>query len=258
MNAPSNRVILIAGAGAGLGVPLVRKLSADATCLVVDSERARLDDLVSALDTAGLDMIASELVPAFDEAGCQTLVASVIERFSRIDGLVLAMGIEAGAGRRKGPVHELEIADYDASFGPVLREAFFLMKAVLRPLVAARRGDVIQLCAASAWTGGPYDGLVNAFRAGLVGLSDAAAEEVRPFGVRVQMVGAEPPATPEMAEAVAAAVSYCLSLPPGALSRPVMVEALRPPTARRGAGRKGAPRQDAAPAAAPDSPPNRP
>ena len=119
------------------------------------------------------------------------LVARTLAEHGRIDILVTAAGVA-----RFGPVTEMATADWDQTLAVNLRGALLCCRAVLPPMIAARRGTIINigsmvtsrtLTGSAAYTASKY---------GLLGFSRVLAEEMRPHGVRVGVLSAGATDTP--------------------------------------------------------------
>jgi NAD(P)-dependent dehydrogenase (short-subunit alcohol dehydrogenase family) len=68
-----------------------------------------------------------------------------------------------------------------------LKGVFLSNRAVLGPMIARRRGQIINISSArGAVSGQPYGAAYCASKFGLMGLTEALAEEVRGAGIRVQ------------------------------------------------------------------------
>jgi NAD(P)-dependent dehydrogenase (short-subunit alcohol dehydrogenase family) len=132
------------------------------------------------LDTVGREIAAAggrALSVATDvrqEPAVAALVARTLAEHGRIDILVTAAGVA-----RFGPVTEMATADWDQTLAVNLRGALLCCRAVLPPMMAARRGTIINigsmvtsrtLTGSAAYTASKY---------GLLGFSRVLAE-IRP------------------------------------------------------------------------------
>ena len=154
-------------------------------------------------------------------------VDAATARFGRIDILVTCAGILRAAGSAPKPLVQIDPAEWDAVIETNLRGVFLTNRAVLRGMIARRRGQIVNLSSTSGRVGRALDSAYCASKFGVIGLSEALAEEARPYGVRVHVVlpdavdtpmwqqngpiAAPPDALPP--ERVADLIVYLLTLP---------------------------------------------
>src|SRR4051812_15139079 len=95
----AGKIVIVTGASSGLGVELARALAAAGAVPVVAARRAeRLAEVIAALPRA--DAITCDVTREDDR---ERLVAQVLERHGRIDGLVNNAGMGATAPALKTP-----------------------------------------------------------------------------------------------------------------------------------------------------------
>src|SRR5215216_2763409 len=93
MNSLTHRIIIVTGASSGLGEQLARALAAAGAVPMLAARRAdRLARLRA--DLPGVDAVACDVTDAGDR---ERLVATVMERHGRLDGLVNNAGAGATA-----------------------------------------------------------------------------------------------------------------------------------------------------------------
>jgi len=171
------KVALITGAAHGIGRATVRLL---------------LDEgwLVGAVDVSGPDLqrafgkqgrrvriIAGDVG---DEATAKRAVASTIERFGQLDGVVSNAGIMI-----RKPIRQLTIAEWRRVLDVNLTAAFLLAKAAEKPLRAAE-GAFVSIASTRAAMSEPNTEAYSASKGGLVALTHALAMSLAP--VRVNCV----------------------------------------------------------------------
>ncbi|KQO62115.1 SDR family oxidoreductase [Curtobacterium sp. Leaf261] len=92
MSATEQRVLWVTGGGSGMGAAVARSAAAAGWAVVVSGRRAdALDSVVSDVEAGGGTALALPL-DVQDGGAVATARAAVVERFGRIDGLVLAAG----------------------------------------------------------------------------------------------------------------------------------------------------------------------
>lgn len=119
-----------------------------------------------------------------------TDVRAVREQVARVDAAspLATVVANAGVGLRK-PMVDVEPDEYDQLMDVNVRGVFFVVQAGLRAMAPRRAGSIVTICSTSAFTAstGPmtvYDASKGAVRL----LTQAAAREAAPFGVRVNGV----------------------------------------------------------------------
>ncbi len=182
-SADAARGSLVVGGAKGIGRAITRALAerGDET-IVADLDLAAADATVEELRAEGLVARALAL-DVTDVAAVREVVASVDAETPL--GTVVA---NAGVAFRR-PLTEVEPEEYDRLMAVNVRGVFFVVQAAVRALVPRGRGSVVTVCSTSGFTAstGPlaaYDASKGAVRL----LTQAAAKEVAPSGVRVNAV----------------------------------------------------------------------
>ena len=183
------RVAIVTGASSGIGrdtcVALAR---AGAIPVLVGRDASRLAETAAAVLEAGT---AAPLVLPLDvrlEDDMGRMAAATLERHGRIDILVHAAGILRAAGATLRTVAQLDASEWDEVVDTNLRGTFFANRAVLPAMLAAGRGDILNVSSKSGRQGIAYDAPYCASKFGVIGFSEALAEEAAGAGVRVQVL----------------------------------------------------------------------
>lgn len=173
------RVILVTGAGSGIGFEVARSLAeSGASVLATDRSQEGLDRL-SAETTGALVSYAADLL---DPAAHRSIVQATLDAFGgRIDGFVNCAGIYESAA-----IEDVSEASFDRIIGINLRGPVFLMKE-LKPHLSNPSAVVL---IASGTSIGPtgYQGVYAASKAGVAILAASLAAELAPQGIRVNAV----------------------------------------------------------------------
>ncbi|MFD5257357.1 3-oxoacyl-ACP reductase FabG [Streptomyces bobili] len=187
----AGRSALVTGAGQGIGLEIARLLhehGARVTLADVDAERAAK----AAAEIAGGDA-DSVLGPGrdviglgcdvTDETSVENAVRHTAERFGGLDILVNNAGITRDASLRR-----MSAADFDAVIGVHLKGSWLGVRAASAVMREARRGSIVNISSLSGKSGNPGQTNYSAAKAGIVGLTKAAAKELAHRGVRVNAV----------------------------------------------------------------------
>lgn len=214
---------IVTGASRGIGRATALALSAAGARVAAVARSA--DDLRElAMSPRGGEIIA---IPAdVTRAGdVQALVRRTQDAFGAIDILVNNAGIGIYA-----PLEQLTEADWDAMMAVNLKSVFLCCQAVLPLMRARQRGHIVNIASIRGWQAGPRTTGYATTKFGLMGFSQALAQEVVGDGIRVSVIspggtrthfGGTPPGEkrPELLspEEVARSVVYALTAPPGAV-----------------------------------------
>lgn len=178
------RVCLVTGASRGIGEAIARAFGRNGDIVVVNylSNESRAHDVVGAIAASGGEAaaikadvgIAADVTRMFDE---------VESRFGRLDVLVN----NAGAAR-PGLLMLMDEADWDSVITTNLKGVFNCSKAATRQMISARKGSIINISSMSGITGLAGQTPYSAAKGGVIAFTKAAAKELAPFGIRVNVV----------------------------------------------------------------------
>ncbi|HVV25076.1 MAG TPA: oxidoreductase [Pseudonocardiaceae bacterium] len=171
-----NRVWLVTGGNSGFGRAVTDAAVAAGDVVVATARRiATLDGLPEHVHPVELDVTDIDRIPA--------VVADVIDRHGRIDVLV------NNAGRTHvGAAEETTDAELRSLFDVHLFGPAALVRAVLPHMREQRSGAIVQLSSMGGQLSFAGFGAYSATKFALEGFSEALADEVRPFGIRVLIV----------------------------------------------------------------------
>jgi 3-oxoacyl-[acyl-carrier protein] reductase len=130
------------------------------------------------------------------EDDMQSMAQSTLKAFGSIDILVHSAAILRGKGSTPKMMADIEVQEWDEVIDTNLKGTFLCNRAVLPIMVKQRRGQIINISSTSGLKGRALDAVYSASKFGIFGLSQALAEEVRPYGIRVQVVAPDAVDTP--------------------------------------------------------------
>ncbi|GIX45851.1 MAG: hypothetical protein KatS3mg131_0062 [Candidatus Tectimicrobiota bacterium] len=225
----SGQVAIVTGGGSGIGRATCGALArAGSRVVIVDVNPQGLEETrnLVAKQAAGEAPLALCL-DVRREADMDAMARQTLEHFGRIDVLVAAAGILRPSGSGPKRLVDLSLTEWEAVLDTNLKGVFLSNRAVLPAMIRQRRGAIVNVSSVAGRVGRAYDSAYCASKFGVIGLSEALAEEVRSYNVRVQVVLPDAVDTPLWAqnsplprppsalpaERVADFIVYLLSLP---------------------------------------------
>ncbi|HEU5393927.1 MAG TPA: 3-oxoacyl-[acyl-carrier-protein] reductase [Candidatus Methylomirabilis sp.] len=210
------RAGIVTGASRGIGYAVAERLAgAGASLLLCARDGAVLERAAASL-AAGGAKVATAVADVSRAADADRLAESCLSQFGRLDILVNNAGIA-----RDGLLLRLKSEDWEAVLGVNLTGAFYCTRAALRAMVKQRAGRIINVTSVVGVMGNAGQANYVAAKAGLIGLTKAAAREVASRGITVNAVAPGFIET-EMTAALSPAVreAYRAQIPQGRFGTP--------------------------------------
>ncbi|MEU0940944.1 oxidoreductase [Embleya sp. NPDC005971] len=175
-----SRIWLVTGANSGFGRAVTEAAVAAGDTVVAAARRPEtLADLVAAHP----DRIEAVRLDVTDAVGIDTAVRELVARHGRIDVLV------NNAGRTHvGALEETTDAELRALFEVHVFGPAALVRAVLPHMRARRTGAIVQFSSMGGQMSFAGFSAYSGTKFALEGMSEALADEVRPFGIKVLVV----------------------------------------------------------------------
>ncbi len=210
-----DRVIVITGAGNGLGREYALTLAGGGAKVVVNDLGGSRDGTGGGSDAADavvaqIKDAGGEAVANYDsvtsEAGGQAIVLTALDAFGRIDGVIANAGI-----LRDRAFHKLSAEDWDAVVAVHLHGTFHTIRAAWPHLREQQHGRIVVATSTSGIFGNFGQANYGAAKAGMIGLINTLAIEGRKANVLANAVA--PMAATRMTEDIAPA-EVLAALPP--------------------------------------------
>jgi NAD(P)-dependent dehydrogenase (short-subunit alcohol dehydrogenase family) len=188
-------LVLVTGAGQGLGAAICRVLGrAGALVAVTDVREERADGVARDVEQAGGRAFPMRL-DVTDERAAAAAVRETAERHGGLFALVNNAGVDVTL-----PIDELTVEQLDLVLDTNLRGPFVLCRTAAKLMKRQGGGHIVNVASTAAKRGWPNASAYHASKWGLLGLSYALHAELRPHGVRVCAVIAGGMRTPFLLE----------------------------------------------------------
>lgn len=182
----TNKVALITGAARGIGEGIALKFAAHgahiAFTYVSDSSAARAAELQEKLEAMGVKAKAYQS-NAGDPAACEKLVADVLATFGTIDVLVNNAGIS-----KDNLLMRMTNEQWEQVIQTNLNSVFYMTKQVIRPMMKARSGSIINMSSVIGEMGNAGQGSYAASKAGVIGFTKSVAKELGSRNIRCNAI----------------------------------------------------------------------
>lgn len=184
-SAASGRIVVITGAGGGLGRAFAERFGerGDAV-LVADLDLAGAEATVAALEAAGVRARAAQVDVASEQSAAE--LAAVAREFGdgRVDVLVNNAAIYATI--RRAPFEEITVDEFTRVISVNLTGVWLVSRA-LSPLLG-EGSRVVNISSATVFSGSSQWAHYVASKAGVIGLTRVLAKELGPRGIGVNAV----------------------------------------------------------------------
>ena len=182
-------VILITGAGSGIGAALARHCAREgATVIAVDR---RHDPLLGGLEAGARRHIDVRKVDVADEAAVAALIGDVKNKYPRLDAAVLGAAVQY-----RTDLDRMDSAQWREVIDINLNGVFYCLQAVIPLLKSQRAGAIVAFTSGLALTGWPGASAYAASKAALIGMIKSAAHELKAYNVRANVLSPGVRATP--------------------------------------------------------------
>jgi 3-oxoacyl-[acyl-carrier protein] reductase len=177
----AGEVALVTGASRGIGAAIADELSRLGARVVgtatTDAGAAAIGERLAAGGGAGRRLDVT------DGASIDALVESIGKEIAPVSILVNNAGIT-----RDNLLMRMKDEDWQAILDTNLSSVFRACRAVMRPMMKARKGRIISIASVIGLTGNPGQANYAAAKAGIIGFSKSLAREIGSRGITVNVV----------------------------------------------------------------------
>lgn len=176
------QIAIVTGAAQGLGLAIAQGLIDNGASVVLADIGAEQVD-AAAQGLGAPERVAARSCDVTSAADTEALVAFALARFGRVDIMVNNAGIT-----RDGYIGKMTEDSFDAVINVNLKGAWLCTKAVSGLFREQKSGCIVNISSLSGKIGNPGQTNYSAAKAGMIGMTKAAAKELGPSNVRVNAV----------------------------------------------------------------------
>jgi 3-oxoacyl-[acyl-carrier protein] reductase len=178
------KVALVTGGSRGIGKAIGLRLARQGAdvAFTYRGNAAAAEATVAELEGLGRRALAVQ-ADAADGTSAEAAVKTVLESFGKVDILVNNAGIT-----RDDLIMRMSAEAWNDVIDTNLSGAFWMTKAITRPMLKARGGRIINITSVSGQAGQTGQANYSAAKAGLIGLTKATARELASRGITVNAV----------------------------------------------------------------------
>ena len=178
----NNKVVLITGAGGGIGQAAVRKFVAEGAKVMLAD--LGTDDTQPLVDELGADLCACVAVDVTQDDQVKNMVTACVNTFGGIDVFVANAGVEGEIG----DIMSTDVSNLDKVLAVNVRGVWLGLHYVIPVMRDGGGGSIVITSSGAGVQGSPNTACYNASKHAVIGLMRCAALEVAQFGIRVNTV----------------------------------------------------------------------
>jgi len=172
------KVVVVTGAGAGIGRDLALAMARDGARVVVNDVGDAAHQVVTEIRSAGGEALAS-VESVSEAAAAQRIVDGAVDAFGRIDGVVNNAGI-----LRDRIFHKMGADEWDAVIRVHLYGSYYVSRAAANHFKEQGGGAFVHMTSTSGLIGNLGQANYNAAKMGIAALSKSIALDMQKFNVR--------------------------------------------------------------------------
>jgi meso-butanediol dehydrogenase/(S,S)-butanediol dehydrogenase/diacetyl reductase len=174
------KVVIVTGAGSGIGAATAKRFLQEGAAVVLNGRRkSRLEETAHSFPS---DRVLIDTGDISEREYVLGLVKRTIERFKRIDVLVNNAAISA-----LGPFGETPEEDWHKVMKTNVDGVFYAIRAAL-PYLLQSKGSIVNVSSVGGLGGDWYQSFYNASKGAVSNLTRSLALELAPHGVRINAV----------------------------------------------------------------------
>ena len=182
-----DRTVIITGASRGIGAAVAEAVAAKGARVgLIARSRGDLDAVLARVGGRG----ASAVADVADSSALTEAITALEAELGPVDVLVANAGIGA-----YGPFVDITDDELERVVRVNVLGTMYAIRSVLPGMIARRRGHIVTIGSIAGRIGSPFEAVYSATKFAGVGLTEALAVEVEPYGIGVSVVNPGPVAT---------------------------------------------------------------
>lgn len=175
---------LVTGGSRGIGRAIVLRLATQGAdiAFTYKGNTAAAAEVVAAVEALGRQAVSIQ-ADCSDGEVAESVVKGALDAYGKVDILVNNAGVT-----RDDLIMRMTADAWDQVIDTNLSGAFWMIKAVTRPMLKARSGRIINITSVSGQAGQMGQANYSSAKAGLIGLTKAAARELASRSITVNAV----------------------------------------------------------------------
>lgn len=180
----TGKIAVVTGASRGIGRAIAKKLASEGAVVVINynGSKEKAEEVKAEIEEKGQSARIYQC-DVSDFAACEAFIQDVIREFGRIDILVNNAGIT-----KDGLLMKMSEEDFNKVIDTNLKGAFHTVRFASRQMLKQRSGRIINMASVVGVTGNAGQANYAASKAGVIGLTKAAARELASRGVTVNAI----------------------------------------------------------------------
>lgn len=180
------KTAVVTGGASGIGFETARRfLEEGANVLVGDYNEDAAAEAIAKLKAEGFEgRIDYRRADVSQEADVENLLNDAVTTFGRLD----IVFNNAGIGGAIGPIPEIDIEHWDATFAVMTRGVFLGVKHAARIMMHSGGGSIINTASIAGVSAGVIPIAYSAAKAAVVSLTQNAASELAEYRIRVNAI----------------------------------------------------------------------
>src|SRR5579859_1045519 len=185
MGTLKDAVVVVTGAGRGIGRAIAEELGHEGARVVVNYSKSKeaAEELAARLRENGSAEAVAIQGDVSDAAQAAKLIEETVNRFGRIDVLVNNAGINVDRSMKN-----LSTDDWDKVLRVDLNSYFYTVKAALPHFMQQKSGKIVNISSMNGQTGSFGQANYSAAKAGILGFTRTAALELARTNVTVNAI----------------------------------------------------------------------
>ena len=177
------KVVIVTGAGQGLGRAYAEALATEgASVVVAEINEGTAKDTAEAISTAGGTALAVR-TDVTDPDSCAAMVQAAVDRFGTVDVLVNNAAIYDGL--EMDAFEDLDLATWDRVMAVNVKGTWLATRAVTPLMKEKGYGKIVNISSTVAYIGPPLLLHYVASKGAIVAMTKALAKELGEYGIRV-------------------------------------------------------------------------